>query len=106
MAAVNLNDLSTTELRDLAQKLEMELGHRRSGDIRNAAAQMRELAASVGMTVEQVMAAGGTQKKGGGVAKYQNPDDPSQTWTGRGKRPNWVHEALSRGKTLDDLRIP
>ena len=25
-----------------------------------------------------------------GVAKYRNPADPSQTWTGRGKTPGWI----------------
>ena len=25
--------------------------------------------------------------------KYRNPKDPSQTWTGRGRRPTWIVEA-------------
>ncbi len=26
------------------------------------------------------------------VPKFANPDDPSQVWSGRGKRPQWVKE--------------
>jgi DNA-binding protein H-NS len=37
--------------------------------------------------------------------KYQNPDDPSQTWAGRGRTPRWVSEMLTAGKNIDDLRI-
>ncbi len=37
--------------------------------------------------------------------KYQNPDEPSQTWSGRGKTPRWVDALLKNGKTIDDLRI-
>jgi len=104
MPEVNLSEFSTAELRDLSAQIETELQHRRASEIKSTAARMRELAASVGMSVEEIMA-GATQKKGASQAKYQNPDNPDQTWTGRGKRPNWVHEALSRGKSLEDLRI-
>lgn len=40
--------------------------------------------------------------------KYYNPENPDQTWSGRGKRPAWVVDYLATnldGK-LDDLLIP
>jgi DNA-binding protein H-NS len=37
--------------------------------------------------------------------KFRNPENPSETWSGRGKTPRWVTELLSAGKVLDDLRI-
>lgn len=37
--------------------------------------------------------------------KYQNPENHSQTWSGRGARPNWIKDCLKSGKTLDDLKI-
>ena len=37
--------------------------------------------------------------------KYQNPDNPSQTWSGRGKTPRWISEFLLSGKKIDELRI-
>ena len=43
--------------------------------------------------------AGGTA----GAAKYVNPDNPEQTWSGRGRRPQWISEALESGRTLEDL---
>jgi DNA-binding protein H-NS len=39
------------------------------------------------------------------LPKYCNPLDPSQKWSGRGKRPKWVIAALEAGKSLDDLKI-
>ncbi|KFI28127.1 H-NS histone family protein [Paenirhodobacter enshiensis] len=39
------------------------------------------------------------------VAKYANPADPTQTWSGRGRKPHWVVEWLAAGKALDDLLI-
>ena len=35
--------------------------------------------------------------------KYRNPAKPSQTWSGRGKKPAWVEKALEQGKSLKDL---
>ena len=39
------------------------------------------------------------------LPKYCNPLDPSQKWSGRGKRPRWVVAALEAGHRLDDLKI-
>jgi len=37
--------------------------------------------------------------------KFRNPEQPSETWTGRGKKPRWLIEQLKSGKQLDDFRI-
>lgn len=36
--------------------------------------------------------------------KFKNPTT-GETWSGRGKRPHWIHEWVSSGKDLDQLRI-
>ena len=37
--------------------------------------------------------------------KYRNPQQPSETWSGRGKQPRWLTAQLKSGKRLDDFRI-
>jgi DNA-binding protein H-NS len=37
--------------------------------------------------------------------KYRNPDEPSETWSGRGKQPRWLVSALKSGKTIADFEI-
>jgi DNA-binding protein H-NS len=39
------------------------------------------------------------------LPKYQNPAEPSETWSGRGKQPKWISAQLKSGKKLDDLTI-
>jgi DNA-binding protein H-NS len=39
------------------------------------------------------------------LPKFQNPNQPSQTWAGRGRQPRWVGELLKAGRSIDDLRI-
>jgi DNA-binding protein H-NS len=41
----------------------------------------------------------------GQTVKYHNPADPSQTWTGKGRKPAWLVEALASGKTLEDFTV-
>lgn len=36
-------------------------------------------------------------------ARYANPENPEQTWSGRGRRPQWVKDALESGRALEDL---
>lgn len=37
--------------------------------------------------------------------RYRNPDDHSQTWTGRGKPPEWLQAKLDAGDQLTDYAI-
>jgi DNA-binding protein H-NS len=38
-------------------------------------------------------------------AKFRNPDNPSETWSGRGKAPRWLTKLIAAGRTLDEFRI-
>ena len=37
--------------------------------------------------------------------KYRNPDQPSETWAGRGKQPRWLVAQLISGRRIEDFRI-
>jgi DNA-binding protein H-NS len=39
------------------------------------------------------------------LPKYQNPNRPSETWSGRGNQPRWLIDALRAGRTIEDLKI-
>lgn len=39
-------------------------------------------------------------------AMFRDPENPALTWSGRGRRPNWMKEAVEKGLTEEDLRIP
>lgn len=103
--SIELSKLSVEELQILAQDIEREVVSRREAERERVLSQMRELAGSLGMSLEDVLRQ--ERGKGGGLVppKYRHPDNPALTWTGRGKRPVWVNEALASGKTLEDLAI-
>jgi DNA-binding protein H-NS len=43
--------------------------------------------------------------RGAVAPKYRNPENPAETWAGRGLRPRWLTAALKTGKMLDDFLI-
>jgi DNA-binding protein H-NS len=103
--SVDLSKLSIEEMETLAKEIETEIINRRQAERERVLAQMRELAASIGTTPEELLrrTGGRVVEKAVVAVKYRHPDDPALTWTGRGKRPQWVTDALASGKTLDEL---
>ena len=39
------------------------------------------------------------------LPKYQNPKNPAEKWSGRGKQPHWVKAQLKAGKKLEGFLI-
>jgi len=39
------------------------------------------------------------------LPKYQNPKNPAEKWSGRGRQPLWVQAQLKSGKKLDRFLI-
>ncbi|WKB52886.1 H-NS histone family protein [Eleftheria terrae] len=95
----------------LAQKadLEKQIESARKQELSDAIAQIKSLMSQYGLTVADLGAKAGASKtsatKGSKVApKYRN-GATGETWTGRGRQPKWVEQALASGKTLEQLAI-
>jgi len=104
--AVNLSNYSLDDLQQLIVDAETALEKRQREKRAEVVAQMRKLAASVGIDFEIV--AGETRKRAtrsSAAAKYRNPADPSQTWNGRGPKPKWFKAAIEAGKKPEQLAI-
>lgn len=48
---------------------------------------------------------GGKRVTSARAAKYANPNDPSQTWSGMGRKPGWFNEALEAGTDPGEMEI-
>jgi DNA-binding protein H-NS len=44
-------------------------------------------------------------KKPKSDVKYRNPANADETWTGLGRKPKWLHEALANGHDLESFKI-
>lgn len=109
MANIDLSGYNLSELKGLQHDIDKELKSRQHQDLQKAREQILAIAQEAGLSVEELLAAGAKKTKGGEGqkvrARYQNPSDNSQTWTGRGRQPKWITEGIAKGKTLDDFRI-
>lgn len=109
----DLNSMSRGELEKLRTDVDKAL---ETLEARKKAEAMKAIAAVAkehGFTVDEVL--GGTSapksrgRKGAatksGEAKYRNPANPMQTWTGRGRQPGWIKDGLAAGKAVADFSI-
>lgn len=105
MAGINVEKLSLKELQDLEVRVKKAIVGAKNREQDEFRADVIALAAKRGISVGEVFG-GGKSSKGGKVAvKYRNPNDPSETWTGRGRQPKWLAAAIKKGAKIDDFAI-
>lgn len=101
---MDFDKMSLKELRDLRTKLDRAISSYEDRRRREAIHAAEEAARAHGFNLSELT--GAAPRKGGTVApKYAHPENPSLTWTGRGRKPRWVQENLDAGKSLEDLLI-
>jgi DNA-binding protein H-NS len=109
MANVDLSGYNLSELKGLQHDVEKAIRDRQQQDVQTARDQILAIAKDAGISVDELLASSDKKAKTGSGQKvkpqYQNPTDSSQTWSGRGRQPKWVAEALASGKKLDQFRI-
>ncbi len=105
---MDLNKLSSEQLRQLQKDIDKELAARRRDEQKQAKQELKQVAERYGFSVEELVGAAGGARKSRTSAKarvtFRHPDDASKTWTGRGRKPNWVKEWEASGRSLDELR--
>jgi DNA-binding protein H-NS len=108
--AINLDSLSASELQALIKSAEAQMESARKNHVKEVRAKIDAVLASARLSLSDVYPTrGGKGAKGPRAAvapKYRNPENPAQTWSGRGKHPVWFNEALKKkGVTADSLLI-
>ncbi|MGJ8604460.1 MAG: H-NS family nucleoid-associated regulatory protein [Marivita sp.] len=100
----DLDNMSKDELKKLIKDAEKSLKTIQTRRLTEAKKAAESAAKEYGFSLDELLS--GPPKKGSkSEPKFRNPANPEQTWTGKGRKPNWVNDALSAGKTMDDLKI-
>ena len=102
---MDLSNLPASELRNLQEQVKRELKKRESQDLQKAKDEIFAIAQRVGVPLKDLVATNSRGKGGTVAARFRNPQDGGQQWTGRGRQPKWVKDWLDAGKSLNDLRI-
>ncbi|MFT4961054.1 MAG: DNA-binding protein H-NS [Paracoccaceae bacterium] len=100
---IDLNTMTRKELTKLAKDVDKAISDADGRDRREALKAAEEAVAKYGFSLSEI--SGGKGKRGKAAAKYRNPSNHEQTWSGMGRKPHWIHEALSSGADITDLEI-
>ena len=111
----DLNSMSRQELMTLRADIDRAIATAGERDKRNALKAAEDAAREHGMSLADLtslLAEGGGAGRGRGAraskapreVRFRNPEDHTQTWSGRGRRPQWYHDAEAAGRAIEDLK--
>ena len=98
----DLEKMSHDALWDLHQRIVEVLSRRLEDETRKLQKQLDELGRKSGKSPEELLQRRPYPKV---QPKFRNPDNPSDTWSGRGKTPRWLARLIAAGRKLDEFRI-
>ena len=102
----DLSEMSRKELLELKTGIDDALKEAEQRERKEAIKAAEEAAAKYGFSLDEIAGqAKGAGKKQKAAAKYRNPHNPEETWSGRGRKPHWVHSAITSGMDISDLEI-
>jgi len=108
MPSVNLKALSFDELLELRDQVDAAISTQIESERRaleTKLARLNRFSDSPARAGDGLGEAPRPQKFGKVPPQFRNPDNPSETWSGRGLRPRWMVAALAAGRTIEELMI-
>jgi DNA-binding protein H-NS len=105
MAAVDLDALSLSELKQLDRSVKKAIGEFDGRKRAEAFAALEEKAKEFGFSLAELTGAPKSRKRAAAKAKYHHPENADVTWSGRGRKPKWFQEVLDAGKSPDSMLV-
>jgi len=105
MAKVDLKSMSLDDLRTLKKNVETAIADFELRRKKEAVEAVKAAAKDRGFKLEELLGASPKKGKAKAPPKYAHPDSAALTWSGRGRQPGWIKEALAEGKSLPDFAI-
>ena len=100
---MNLKSMSIDKLTKLRDQIDTTLRSKVADERRTLEAELTRLSR---LSTSESRSKGLRFGARGSVApKYRNPENPSETWAGRGLTPRWLAAALKAGKKLEHFSI-
>ncbi|GAA6176532.1 H-NS histone family protein [Sulfitobacter pacificus] len=112
---IELKSMTRKELEKHLKDVQKALKTARARDQREALKAAEKAAAEFGFSLDQLSSDApkarkatkgkAPKKKVKSKPMYANPADKGQTWTGKGRQPNWYREAMANGVSPETLKI-
>ena len=102
--SLDFDKMSLKEMQEVKVRLDRAINSYEDRKRREALAAVEQAAREHGFNLAELTGVK-TPRTGTVAPKYANPDDPTMTWSGRGRKPRWIVAHLEDGKELDDMLI-
>ncbi|PRD20860.1 UNVERIFIED_CONTAM: hvrA [Trichonephila clavipes] len=102
---INLAQLTIAELEALAVQVQEEITAKKARAKQTLLADLERVVRDSGFSLAEIFSESVVKAKKLVVPKYRNPNNPSQTWSGRGRQPLWLVGLLAEGNRLEDLVV-
>ena len=103
--AIDLSKLSEKELVKLRGDVEKKLAGLEKQKRDEARKAVEAAAKKHGFSLNDLVGGAKAARKSANTAKYRNPADAAQTWSGRGRQPGWFKDAVAKGVDPSTLEI-
>lgn len=103
--AIELEHLTLDELKALQVQVAKAIARFAENKKRKAIEALETKARELGFSLAELTGAPAPRKRSAAVAKYANPANPAETWSGRGRKPGWFIAAIAAGKSPEDLAV-
>jgi DNA-binding protein H-NS len=98
----DIDKMSYTELKEIETRIARLIIQKRDEERAELREKMTALARESGFDLRELMGNGRGRKGTTVSVKYRDPENPENTWTGRGRMPRWMAAATKGGKTKKD----
>ena len=103
--AKNLEKMTAKELEAYRADVEAALAAAKKRDKKEARLAAEAAAAKFGFTLAELVGNAPAKSAKTGAPKYANPANPAQTWTGKGRQPQWYKDAIAAGTDPSKLEL-
>lgn len=106
MTAHDLSGMSLAQLKELQENVAIAIFENEQRLKKEARYALEKKARELGFDLDELIQGPKNSRKGRKVIpKYMDPENPSNTWSGRGRKPKWIQSYLSMGKNIEDFKI-
>ena len=100
---IDLASLSRKDLIELRSKIDSEIDRATLRELQAAREAAEKTAQEFGFSLNDLQNA--PKGKAKNAARYRNPNDATQTWSGRGRKPQWIKDAEAAGTDISLFEI-
>lgn len=106
--SIDLSTMNRKDLEKLRKDIDKQIDRLNKADQKAAFEAADRAAREHGFTLAELTGASPAKAgrtKSVNPPRYRNPENPGQTWTGKGRRPDWIKAAQDNGVDLSTFEI-